>query len=174
MLVQSRITCCSPSSLINPPTRPRKRAECSVHIYVPCPRCVATGIVLFRPLSLEHGLGFAVAHLLFPICPHRSAIVMPDHGRGTEPELPAPVPRSPTNIHVVAGLPELRIKSIDDLQPTPAESHVTAGNVLRFAIGKQHVGRTSRRVGDAIRSISVIWDGYIRPPTPAYSSLRNA
>src|SRR5437899_9349269 len=130
MLVQSRITCCSPSSLINPPTRPRKRAECSVHIYVPCPRCVATGIVLFRPLSLEHGLGFAVAHLLFPICPNRPAIVMPDHGRGTEPELPAPVPRSPTNIYVVPSLPELRIKSINDLQPAPAESHVTAGNVL--------------------------------------------
>src|SRR5437016_11386228 len=164
MLVQSRITCCSPSSLINPPTRPRKRAECSVHIYVPCPRRVATGIVLFRPLSLEHGLGLAVAHLLFPIRPHGPAIVMPDHGSRTEPEFPASLPRSPTNIHVVASLPELRIKSIDDLQPTPAEGHVTAGNVLCFAIGKEHVGRTSRRVSDTIRSVSVTWDWHIRAP----------
>src|SRR5438094_6547921 len=162
MLVQSRITCCSPSSLINPPTRPRKRAECSVHIYVPCPRCVAAGIVLFRPLSLEHGLGLAVAHLLFPILPHRPTIVMPDHGRRTEPEFPALLPCSPTNIHVVTSLPKLRIKSIDGLQPAPAESHVTAGNVLCFAIGKEHMGRTSRRVDDTIRSISVIRDWYVR------------
>ena len=89
---------------------------------------------------------------------------MPDHGRGTEPELPAPLPRSPTNIHVVPSLPELRIKSIDGLQPVPAESHVTAGNVLCFTIGKEHVGRTSRRVGDAIRSVPVIRDWYIRAP----------
>src|SRR5438034_11740809 len=91
---------------------------------------------------------------------------MPDHGRGTEPELPAPVPRSPTNIHVVAGLPELRIKSIHDLQPTPAESHVTAGNVLRFAIRKQHEVQTSHRVSDTIRSMSDIWNRYIRAPAP--------
>src|SRR5207247_7841754 len=115
-------------------------------------------------LSLEHGLGPAVAHLLFPIRPHGPAIVMPDHGSRTEPEFPASLPRSPTNIHVVASLPELRIKSIDDLQPTPAESHVTARNVLCFAIGKEHVGRTSRRVGDTIRSVSVIRDWYIRAP----------
>src|SRR2546430_17408617 len=70
------------------------------------------GIVLFRPLSLEHSLGFAVAHLLFPICPHSPAIVMPDHGRGAEPQLPAPLPRSPANIHVVPRLPALRIKCI--------------------------------------------------------------
>src|SRR5437762_2905124 len=115
-------------------------------MYVSCPRRVATGIVLFRPLSLEHSLGLAVAHLLFPIRPHGPAIVMPDHGSRTEPEFSASLSRSPANIHVVTSLPELRIKSIDGLQPAPAEGHVTAGNVLCFAIGKEHVGRTPRRV----------------------------
>src|SRR5437879_10779249 len=89
---------------------------------------------------------------------------MPDHGRRTEPEFSASLSRSPANVHVVTSLPELRIKSIDDLQPAPAERHVAARNVLCFAIGKEHVGRTSRRVSNAIRSVSVIRDWYIRAP----------
>jgi hypothetical protein len=40
---------------------------------------------------------------------------MPYHGRRAEAEFPAVFPSSPTNIHVVTGLPELRVKSIDGL-----------------------------------------------------------
>src|SRR5205823_9729126 len=97
------------------------------------------GVVFFRPFSLEHGLGLAITHLLFPVRPYGPAVVMPDHGCRTEPQLSSSFSRSPANIHVVTGLPEFRIKSVDGIQPASAESHVATWNVLCFAIGKEHM-----------------------------------
>src|SRR2546430_7807366 len=76
---------------------------------------------------------------------------MPDHGCRTEPQLSSSFSRSPANIHVVTGLPEFRIKSVDGIQPASAESHVATWNVLCFAIGKEHMGRSARRSSDTTR-----------------------
>ena len=75
--------------------------------------------------------------------------MMPDHRRGIEPQRPTLLLQAPTDINVVTRDAELRIKSANRREARLAERHVTAGNVFRLAIGKQHVRGAAGRVGDA-------------------------
>src|SRR5207244_1597723 len=85
------------------------------------------------------------------------------HGRRQKPKLSATSSRPPANINVVAGLPELRIESIDGLEPALAESHVAAWDMLCFAIRKKHMSRPARRARDTTRGLSVVRDWNVRP-----------
>src|SRR5215471_3784524 len=97
------------------------------------------GIVFLRPLLLEQRLGLPVTLLLPPVGLYRVPAVMPDLGRGTEPQLPAALLKLPANINVVSGYPKLHIKAVDCLQCRAQERHIATGDVLSFSIGKKNV-----------------------------------
>src|SRR5205807_2900218 len=86
--------------------------------------------------------------LLFPVRSHRASPVMPHHRGRTEADRPPAVPEAPAHIDVVAGHTELRIESADRFEVDPAKRHVAARNVLRLAIGDEHVNRSAGRAGD--------------------------
>jgi len=104
---------------------------------------MAGRIVLFRPFPFQKSLRLSVAFLLAQIGANRVAAMMPNHGRRTETQRPSLLLQPPTNIHVVARHPELRIKPSDSLEARLAERHVAARDVFRFPIRKQNVRRTS-------------------------------
>ena len=82
--------------------------------------------------------------------------MVPDHGGRVEPERPAAFLKLPAHVHVVAGDAELRIEPADRFEARFAERHVAAWDVLRLAVGKEHVHGTARRIGDALCDRPVI------------------
>src|SRR3990172_928877 len=93
---------------------------------------------------------FAIAHLLAPIRLDRRAMVMPDEGGRSEPDLPAAGLQPPADIHIVAGAEVNRIESADREERLASERHVAAGYVLGDAVVEQHVCRTARGARDGL------------------------
>src|SRR5438309_3626883 len=103
-------------------------------------------VVFLRPFPFQKRLGFSIALLLAQISTNGIAAMMPDHRRGIEPQRPTLLLQAPADIHVVTRDAKLRVKSANRLQTRPAERHVAAGNVFRFAIRKQDMRGAARRV----------------------------
>src|SRR5438128_6055487 len=76
--------------------------------------------------------------------------MMPNNGGRTESERPAFLLQTPTDIHVIAGHPELRIKAANRLQRRHPKSHIASRNMFCFTVGEQNMDRPARRVGHAI------------------------
>src|SRR5207344_2367463 len=96
-------------------------------------------------LKEQKSFGFAVPLLLLDIVSHRVSAKMPNDRSRTKTDRIAFVLQSPTEIHIIAGGAEHRIKPIDGLQRFPAKSHVAARYVLGNFIVQQHVSRRARR-----------------------------
>ena len=120
------------------------------------------GVIFLRPLPFEERLGLAIALLLLPIGAHGIAVVMPDHGRRTEPQPAATRLQAPAEIHVIARHPELRIETAHGLKPGLSEGHVATRNVFRLAVGEEHVRGSAGGVRDATGNRTVIRKGDVR------------
>src|SRR3989442_6287829 len=120
-------------------------------------------VVLLRPLQLQHSFGFSVASLLLPISSHGLAAMMPHGGAGTESQGPSAISYPPADIDVVAGCPELGVKSTDCQKAFPPKCHVAAGDVFGLLVRKQNVGWSARGVGYALCNRSVALGWKIRP-----------
>ena len=81
---------------------------------------------------------------------------MPHERRRREADLPAARLQPPAHVHIVAGAQVDRIEAADGEQRLAAKRHVAAGHVLGDAIVEQHVGRTARRPGDALRHRRIV------------------
>ena len=129
-----------------------------------CPGEMAGGVVFLRPFPLQQRFRPAVSLLLLPVGSNRIAAMMPDQGRRVEAHRPASLLQAPAEVHIIAGDGEPAVESADGLQAGLSNGHVAARNVLRHAVGKEHVRRTSRGAGDTIRDRPVIRWGNVGPP----------
>ena len=127
-----------------------------VRVDAPGPGDVAGGVIFLRPLPFEERLGLAIALLLFPIGAHGIAVVVPDHGRWAEAQPAATLLQAPAEIHVVTRHAQLRIETAHGLKPGFPEGHVATRNVLRLAVGEEHVRGSAGGVRDTAGNRSVV------------------
>src|SRR5438552_7898337 len=99
----------SPRALINPAVQAEDPHQ-SFAIDAPVPTDMSQTVVVFRPLFFQHRLSASVSSLLLQISEHRVSPVMPHHCCGVKPDLPPALLQSPTDIHIISGRTELRIK----------------------------------------------------------------
>src|SRR6266704_14641 len=121
----------APLAMIDAPHPPAQVGQ-TVGINPSGPQGMAGGIVFLGPLAFQHGLGLAVAALLLPVGQHRIAPVMPNEGRGAEPQSPPFLLQTPADIDVIARNVELRIEPADGFEGHFAKGHVTPGNMFGF------------------------------------------
>ena len=93
--------------------------------------------------------------------------MMPDQGRRVKAQRPALLLQTPAEIDIVACDPKLGIKAPDGLQAVLPKGHVAPRDVLRDLIGEQHMHRTSRSIGHAVRNRAVAGRRHIGAPIPA-------
>src|SRR5205809_6853215 len=144
-LVEGLIRRDAPDTVVDARPAPAERAGEPVPVDAAGPADVARVVVFLGPLALQHRLGPAIPDLLLPVGAHRIPPAVPDHGGRAEAERPAPLLQPPAYVHVVTGGAKLRIEATDGLQTGLPERHVAAGDVLRLAIGQEHVHGTARR-----------------------------
>src|SRR6266568_7024605 len=132
--------------------RANQHAEVGGGVNAAMPDTATERIKILRVLADQHGLGLAVAELLFEIGADGRAAIVPDESRGAEADLIASLLQAPAEIDVVSGPAEDGIEAADFSQSPFVEGHIAAGDVLGLAIGKHHMGgatgRNHYRCGD--------------------------
>src|SRR5262245_13113457 len=121
---------------------------------------MAGRVVLIWPFAFQQLFSSPIFTLCFPICSHRVAAMVPDHGSGVEPHRPPLFLHPPANIDVITGDTKLRVESADRPEVSFAERHVAAGNVLCLLVREQDVDWAAGCIGYTIsdRSVARRWN----------------
>src|SRR5438552_11729201 len=90
--------------------------------------------------------------------------MMPNHRRRAETQRPAALLQAPAHINIIASNTELGIETAYRPQVRGTKGHVTARNVFRLLVGKEHVDRTTRGIGNTIGDWSIARRGNVWPP----------
>ena len=151
----------APRAVVDVPFPAQRQREAAA-VDAAAPRDVADRVVPVRELAFQQRLGPAVPALLSPVGQHRVAPVVPDQGGRAEAERPARVLEPPADVDIVARGAKARVEPVYRAQRVGPERHVAAGYVLGLVVGEQHVHRTARRGGDALRDPSVVLRRQIR------------
>ena len=97
--------------------------------------------------------------------------MVPNHSGRTKSEYASALSHPPANVYIVARLAKLRVKTSDGFQPTAPEGHVAARDMFRFRIGKEHVCRSAWRSRNAVRGVSIVQEGNVRPTHTCIASF---